>query len=552
MSRTYANKTTAAIGEYFQSAQLRLKDGKNTKDVFDSVCHDNSVQTPKVLDTLLGKLGGFEQDVFDSVVHGMNVYEKAHGCEAPADVIEQALHNAVASQMTLGELNIRLDSATESHIDAYSLQPNRAIVSIMSAMAEAIPFAGYVPADIGSNEAKSLILHNRAKSNWGGYAANGAIDGTFNGEPYMMPNRLITLTTSNQTAYTGTARAQYQAGSRLVVDGASAGLKLMAGRTQILVNGFVVAKDMRGSSLGGTTAVSGATVIGVTEHTITGTVNNDTGAIALTFSPALPNNTSVVAEVIADFERDPDTIPSFGFEVESFSYYAAGHRAMTELTMDSQSQVRNEMNLDPASNSLFSLRTQLTNEQHYHALQLGYLISGNNSLTHDFNLAAQFAAKSISDIFADVEQTLFVLDQNMINDTLGNGITHLYVGRLLGGVIAALPRTIFEPSGLPSRAGIYRLGRLFGKYEVYYTPKVLVENLAAGTATMLCASRSADVGRSPIIMGDAVAPTFIPLATNSNLVMKQAFYQRSFLQLNKHLASSKGFARVDFINLPNH
>ena len=57
MSRTYANKTTAAIGEYFQSAQLRLKDGKNTKDVFDSVCHDNSVQTPKVLDTLLGKLG---------------------------------------------------------------------------------------------------------------------------------------------------------------------------------------------------------------------------------------------------------------------------------------------------------------------------------------------------------------------------------------------------------------------------------------------------------------------------------------------------------------
>ena len=25
MSRTYANKTTAAIGEYFQSAQLRLK-----------------------------------------------------------------------------------------------------------------------------------------------------------------------------------------------------------------------------------------------------------------------------------------------------------------------------------------------------------------------------------------------------------------------------------------------------------------------------------------------------------------------------------------------
>ena len=42
----------------------------------------------------------------------------------------------------------------------------------------------------------------------------------------------------------------------------SAGLKLMAGRTQILVNGRQ-AKDMRGSSFGsGTTVVSGATVIG--------------------------------------------------------------------------------------------------------------------------------------------------------------------------------------------------------------------------------------------------------------------------------------------------
>ena len=53
-----------------------------------------------MLDTLLGKLGGFEQDVFDSVVHGMNVDEKRTVGEAPADAIEQALHNAIASQMT--------------------------------------------------------------------------------------------------------------------------------------------------------------------------------------------------------------------------------------------------------------------------------------------------------------------------------------------------------------------------------------------------------------------------------------------------------------------
>ena len=117
--------------------------------------------------------------------------------------------------------------------------------------------------------------------------------------------------------------------------------------------------------------------------------------------------------------------------------------------------------------------------------------------------------------------------------------------------IAALPRTILNRQVCHLVQVFTVLAVCLANYEVYYTPKVLVENLAAGTATMLCASRSADVGRSPIIMGDAVAPTFIPLATNSNLVMKQAFYQRSFT-VKQTLASSKGFARVDFINLPNH
>lgn len=552
MPRIYANQSTAEVGKYFEAAKARLADGaKSTRDVFDSIEQDHTVKAPVALLGVYEKLNeGFHQDVFDSVICGMDAYRKNHGCDAPADVIEQALHNAKVSQMGLKDLNIRLDSATESHMDAYSLQPNRATVSILSAFSEAIPFAGYFPADIRSNEARSLILKNRATKDWGGYSNGNSVDGVSNGDPYIMPNRLVQLTTSDQLAYTGTARAKYQAGSRTLMDGGSAGLVLMAGRTAIMVNGFPFAYDSRNGSVGGTTSISGTAIVGATTHAISGTVNNDTGAIAIAFSPALPNNTSVVAEVIVDYERNTASIPSLGFETESYSYMAAGHRALTELTIDTQGQVRNEMNLDPASNSLFSLRTQLTNEQHYHALQLGLMIAANNSITHDFNLAAQFSAKNVSEIFQDVEQTLFTIDQQMINDTLDHGISHLYVNDQVGGIICSLPSTLFEKSGVAPRAGIYRLGRLFNKYEVYYTPKIVTGNKAAGTASMLCVGRSNDVGRNPIVMGDAIAPMFIPLATNSDLIMKQAYYQRSFLQLNKHMASAKGFARVDFINLP--
>lgn len=552
MTRIYANPTTAAVGKYFEAAKARLADGaKSTRDVFDSIDNDHSVKTPTALAGVFEKLNeNFHKDVFDSVLCGMDAYRQNHGCDAPADVIEQALHNAKISQMGLKDLNIRLDSATESHMDTYSLQPNRATVSILSAMAEAIPFAGYFPADIRSNEARSLILKNRATKDWGGYGNGGSLDGVANGDPYIMPNRLLELTTANQANYTGTARSRYVANSRTVMDGASAGLTLIAGRTVIMVNGLPFAYDQKSGGLGGTTSISGTAIVGATSHAISGTVNNDTGAIAILFNPALPANTSVIAEVFVDYERNTAAIPTLGFDTESYAYFAAGHRALTELTIDTQGQVRNEMNLDPASNSLFSLRTQLTNEQHYYALNLGMLVAANNATTHDFNLAAQFAAKNISEIFMDVEQTLFTVDQQMIADTLDHGITHLYVNDQLGGIICALPSTLFEKSGVAPRAGIYRLGRLFNKYEVYFTPKIVTGNKAAGTASMLCVGRSNDVGRNPIVMGDAIAPMFIPLATNSDLIMKQAYYQRSFLNLNKHMASAKGFARVDFINLP--
>ena len=193
MTRIYANPNTAEVGKYFEAAKARLADGaKSTRDVFDSIDNDHSVKTPTALAGVFEKLNdNFHKDVFDSVLCGMDAYRQNHGCDAPADVIEQALHNAKISQMGLKDLNIRLDSATESHMDAYSLQPNRATVSILSAMAEAIPFAGYFPADIRSNEARSLILKNRATKDWGGYGNGGSLDGVANGDPYIMPNRLL-------------------------------------------------------------------------------------------------------------------------------------------------------------------------------------------------------------------------------------------------------------------------------------------------------------------------------------------------------------------------
>ena len=70
-----------------------------------------------------------------------------------------------------------MDSATSMHHDPISLQPNRAVVAILSAAGEPIPFAHYLPADIGSNQAILAIMNHRAGNTFGAYEQDGLMDG---------------------------------------------------------------------------------------------------------------------------------------------------------------------------------------------------------------------------------------------------------------------------------------------------------------------------------------------------------------------------------------
>lgn len=102
---------------------------------------------------------------------------------------EQAIHQAYA---TTGEARriFQLDSATSAHHDQMSLQPNRAIVAILSALGDAIPFAHYLPADLGSNEATLDITSHNAGSDYGHYKQGDLMDGTLSGDTCVSSSRV--------------------------------------------------------------------------------------------------------------------------------------------------------------------------------------------------------------------------------------------------------------------------------------------------------------------------------------------------------------------------
>ena len=131
--------------------------------------------------------------------------------------------------------------------------------------------------------------------------------------------------------------------------------------------------------------------------------------------------------------------------------------------------------------------------------------------------------------------------------TMNHGVTHIYVGKYIAAQMRGLPSTIFEPSGISDRPGIYRVGRLFGLVDVYYTPKGL--NDAANAGQILAVGRATDVTRNPIVLGDAVAPTVTPLSIGGDLKRGAGFYARNFTAVNPHEYSSQGAALINVTNL---
>lgn len=559
--RTIQRNSTAVAARFVD----QLKANAVNKDgVFDSAAANdfiggaksqNSANIPDSFQAVLDEVSPDDAaTITRAILDGVTEYELQHGVEAPADIIEHALHLAYGTT-DVARKKLALDSASNTHADNLSLQPNRAVVAILSALAEAIPFAHYLPADIGSNEAKLAILTHQAGGQYGLYAANGIMDGASSGDPYITSSR-VHATTNTVVSGVGhhdgqLTSVQETRDTCAAVAGGVVAVNLLRGRTQVYVNGQIVAREVSSAGSGAST-VSGSVTIAGTTHQIGGTINTDTGVIALTSTPNLNTAVPVVVEGFIDYERQPALTPTIITSVSTYSLWAKPWRVATQHTIDSQTQMSNELGLDPYSESIIAIQSQFANERHYEVLAkaLRLAVGSGNVGTFDFNWAGasgQGLQKTRADVLQDLQSVLGAVSQQMAINTLAYGISHLYVGTHMAAMLLSLPSTIWQASGLQTRPGIFRLGRLFGQYDVYYTPKIISDSTSA--AQILCVGRAPDVTRNPFVLGDAVPPTVIPLAVGTDLRRGAGFYARNFTEVNPHNPSSLGCALINVTNI---
>ncbi|MGZ8220056.1 MAG: hypothetical protein ACXWT0_00260 [Methylobacter sp.] len=550
-----AKESTKEAGLFVE--QLR-ESVVNTTGTFDSAAagdflgealSSSSIKVPETLQALLEELPADKSGtIMKAVLDGVNNYESEHGIAAPADLIEQAFHMAYATTDN-AKSKYSLDSASNAHGDQLSLQPNRAQVAILTAFAEAIPFAHYLPADIGSNEAKLAILSHQAGVAYGMYAAGGSMDGVSAGDPFITAKRIDKVTVAAAAIPTGQlSSVQATRDTCAAVAGSVVAVNLLRGRSQVYIGGKVVAREVTSNQSGtGNSTIAGSVTIASTTYTLSGTINTDTGAHALASSPMLPNGTDIFIEGFIDYERQPGITPNMMTVADTFSLFATPWRVITQSTPDALSQMANELKIDPYSESVMAIQRQFAIERHYEVLHKALRLGANNTGAFDMAWATQGTQKTRAQVIQDMQTVLGAVSQKMAEDTLGYGVSHLYVGKYMMSQLQSLPRDIWQSSGLQNRPGIFRIGRLFGLYDVYYSPKIIADSNSA--SQILAIGRADDVARNPFVLGDALAPTVTPLAVGTDLKRGAGFYARNFTEVNPHSPSASGCALISVTNI---
>lgn len=546
------SKKTKAAGKFVDL----LKENANRSGTFDSAAatefvvdslNQSESPMPHELQVIVDEIPANKRaDVAKAILDGVGAYEEAHGIEAPADLI----HHALRMGYSFTDEAIKLDSANSSHGDNLSLQPNRAVVSIMMALSEGIPFVNYLPVDIASNEAKLGIVTHLAGSNYGAYSQNALMDGVNSGDAYITSQRIHSTTRAADTGFdthTGQLTSmQTDYDTCTAVGGNVVAVKLQRGRSVVYVNGKIVAREISAAG-SGTSTVSGSVTISGTTYQIGGTINTDTGAIALTTTPGIGASVPLVVEGYIDYERQPELIPSVITNAEMFSLYAKAWRAYTSVTPDARTQMQAEIGVDPLSEALVNIQLQYANERHYDLLRKAMRLATPFADTFDVNWSNQGLQKTRSQIWQDFSAKLGAVSQAMAIRTLGFGISHLYVGKYMKAQLEGMPIDLFQPSGIAERASIYRIGRLFGRYEVYFDPKTVTDSNSA--TQVLCIGRAPDVARNPFLAGDAVAPNLIQLGVNTDLKQGTAFYGRGFNEVNPYGPSAEACALINITNM---
>ncbi|WP_122558449.1 hypothetical protein [Pseudomonas viridiflava] len=554
-STIYAPDTTLASDDHKVGELLALSRGNNgamldsasaaVVNVVGEAIKNPADLLPARMVKLLDKIEAKSQPAaVCAMLDGIKRFEHEHGFTPTADMIDAAISQGMSladgsapilpGGMTLDSASSSMQSSPLSH------QPNRINVALVMGIAEALPFGAYLSADISSNESLLAIINSAAGTDFGAYKDGDIMDGISSGKSYINPERIQKVVLSADRTTATFAFKTTDAGNGQAIP-------VVPTRTRVIIGGFTVAAEIDKNAKTASRQIAGNVNIKGADHGIVGTVKFADGTGALTFSPALPEDTVVSVSGFVDYEAKPSLIPAIKTEATSWSLYCTEQRVLMQVTPGSRSQGQNELGTDFLTVAVNAARRQMANERFYTALGKVRAVAENTSKTFDFDAANQLLQKSRAQRWRDFAAFFGEVSQLVAITTMEYGLSMLFVGTKGASNFRTMGSDDFQPSGIEERPGVYRVGRYKGKVDVYYTPYHITETDTE--IEMIGIGRAQQVARNPIVLSDALAPTMIPLGVGTDLKAGAALYTRNMTEVNPHTPSAMGCALIRVSNI---
>jgi len=563
--RTSHSTSAKAAAKFADNLRLFTQDSESFLDsvsaasdaIETAITGQNSLGVPDGFAQLLDEVGtAGKAPVIAAFLDSIADYETQHNQAPSPDLLEFTLNAAYQQTRNNIKRNYAaagaiLDDASNMLPENGAMQANRAIVSITTALTSAIPWATTLPTDIGSGEAKLIIVNHNATNHFGQYEAGANIDGINSGRAYITSSRFDKIVIGAGGTGTGQLTSvQTDSDNCAAVAGDVVAVKLVKGASVVYANGHQVAKEVTTQTA--VSNLSGSVTLSNVTYSLSGTVNTDTGEISVASSPALPNGSELIVEGIIDYNRQSAIIPSIGLDSSVYSLFASPWRASAMVGVDARTQFNNEAGIDPMSQLMAALQRQLMNEKHYLALTYGRRLALENQASFAIDTWLATGAQTREQSIENISIPLGAVSQKMAVNTNSYGVSHVYCGQKVKSWLNLLKNSSrFVSSGIRDYPGIHRIGTLDGIYEFYYSPSIneTTDGNDITTAELLCVGQSQDVARSAVVMGQAVSPLLLPTNRTLNLDEGVGYFEKTFIKPNPHTPSAKGFALITLTGL---
>lgn len=542
----------------------RYLSGRKESDqiaAFDSAVHQGNELVldnyptclQSIFDSAFGQHVNAKLRILEGIEYGIAEYGRRHGGDAPsAELVAAGIscgaailnRNTVEGkalfdniQRSIG-INLddqaQFDSLTYGHSEALSMVPALVMVTISNRISSGIPTIAYLPNLAGTNELPLLYGRPTASKDWGALAAGDYLDGAKATSQYFGNHWQFAMTPGTggtALVYTVTPRTHYLDAAALTPDTGADVAPFVAGRIRILVNGVEVAHDRykaHPTKTGTSTlvGVDGVVIDSTAVKVDSGSAVLSTGLITATFHEALPAGAVVTAEVVFDFERKGSdgkaliTPPGIDIELSGASLYATPMRALVTATIDSITQMRNELGIDPRAAAMGMVQGKFYLEETLRLLKAckQRAVHAGRSFAFDASRGVSSHGAAVyntsGELMSEVRNALNQAKQSIAMATNSSPAGFdLYVGN--NGAI--LFSRLTSNDGYSAVSGftygtdaITRIGQFEDGINVYHVPgnaSLLTESSTA--AQFMLVARASDPAKAAIVGHVAVPPMML-------------------------------------------